>query len=208
MARARDRRVGSDAKPQDRHIRSRDRVRDLGEVYTQPREVDAMLALIPDAFLSIDTRFLEPAAGNGNFLVAILERKLNLISEAKYGGTDNWYEFALLRCLASIYAVDISEENADEARERMAAVVDAATALRDRPTAPGFDEAVDAILATNVVVGDSLKAARQIVLVEYTPLPGERFARETSELEAQEFDLFYESPAPLPTVHFSKLGAA
>lgn len=43
-----------------RHIKSRERARDPGEVYTQPREVQAMLDLIPDAFDEIDTRFLEP----------------------------------------------------------------------------------------------------------------------------------------------------
>lgn len=59
--------------PEPRHIKSKERVRDLGEVYTQPREVNAMLDLIPDAFASIDTRFFEPAAGDGNFLVAILD---------------------------------------------------------------------------------------------------------------------------------------
>ncbi len=84
-----------------RHIKSRERVRDLGEVYTQPREVNAMLDLIPGAFANIDTRFLEPAAGDGNFLVAILERKISVIDETKHGGSEHWYEFALLRCLAS-----------------------------------------------------------------------------------------------------------
>lgn len=208
MVRARDRSGGSGTKPHHRHIKSRERVRDLGEVYTQRREVEAMLALIPEAFTDIDTRFLEPSAGNGNFLVAILERKVDLIDEAQHAGTDNWYEFALLRCVASIYAVDISDENVYEARERMAAVVDAAIALRDQPTVPGFDQAVEAILTTNIVVGDSLNAGDQIVFVEYTPLSGERFARQHSELEAPEFDLFYDAPAPLPIVHFSELRAA
>ncbi len=190
-----------------RHIKSRERVRDLGEVYTQPREVQAMLDLIPEAFTDIDTRFLEPAAGDGNFLVAILERKISLIDEAKHGGTKHWYEFALLRCLASTYGIDISDENVDEARERMTSVIDAAHVFQGGDATPDFVTAVAAILATNVVVGDSLNAADQIVFVEYTPQPGDRFQRVQSELESPEIDLFYQPPAPLPTIHYSGLRA-
>lgn len=189
------------------HIKSRDRVRDLGEVYTQPREVNAMLDLIPDAFVELDTRFFEPAAGNGNFLVEILQRKIALIDESRHGGTPAWYEFALLRCLASIYAIDISDDNVIEARERMTAVIDAARVFQGAGARPEFDRAVRAILATNVVQGDSLNAADEIVFVEYIPVDGERFERIPSELEAPEMDLFYEPPAPLPTVRFTELGA-
>lgn len=191
-----------------RHIKSRERVRDLGEVYTQPREVDAMLNLIPDAFVDIDTRFLEPAAGDGNFLVAILERKVAAIDETKHGGSEHWYEFALLRCLASTYGIDINDENVEEARQRMMAVIDAAHAFRGEPaTTAGFARAAGAIVTTNVVVGDSLNAADQIVFIEYTPVEGERFQRLPSELETPMMDLFYEPPAALPTVHYSELGA-
>lgn len=190
-----------------RHIKSRERVRDLGEVYTQPREVHAMLDLIPDAFVDIDTRFLEPAAGDGNFLVAILERKIAAIDEEKHGGSEHWYEFALLRCLASTYGIDISDENVDEARERMTAIIDAAHVFGREPATPDFALAVATILATNIVVGDSLNGVDQIVFVEYTPLPGERFQRVPSELEAPVMDLFYEPLAALPTVHYSELGA-
>lgn len=189
------------------HIKSRERVRDLGEVYTQPREVDAMLDLIPDAFIEIDTRFLEPAAGNGNFLVSILKRKIARIDVTVHGGTPNWFEFALLRCLASIYGVDISLENVREACDRMTAVVDAAHVLGGGIARPEFDRVVAAILETNLVEGDSLNAADQIVFVEYTPLPDESFIRSPSELQPPEMDLFYEPPAPLPTVHYSELGA-
>lgn len=191
-----------------RHIKSRERVRDLGEVYTQPREVNAMLDLIPDAFVDIDTRFLEPAAGDGNFLVAILDRKIALIDESKFGGTAEWFEFALLRCLASIYAIDISAENVDEARERMLAMVIAAAAFDDGDASPAFRQAAREILRTNVVVGDSLNGADEITFIEYTALPGERFQRVPSELEPPvNPDLFYLPPEPLPTVHYSELGA-
>ena len=166
-----------------------------------------MLDLIPDAFTEIDTRFLEPAAGNGNFLVAILDRKIAAIDEKKHGGSKYWFEFALLRCVASTYGIDISDENVDESRERMTALIDVAHVFRGEPSTSDFAPAVEAILATNVVVGDSLNGADQIVFVEYTPLPGERFQRVSSELEQPEMDLFYEPPMVLPTVHYSELGA-
>jgi hypothetical protein len=189
-----------------RHIKSRDRVRNLGEVYTQAREVEAMLDLIPDAFESIDSRFLEPAAGDGNFLVAILERKIAAIDEADHGGTEHWYEFALLRCLTSIYGIDISDENVCESRGRMAAVIEAAHAFRGRVATSQFESAVATVLATNIVVGDTLNAER-IIFVEYTAIGGERFQRTPFELESPELDLFYEPPRPLSTVHYSELAA-
>ena len=189
-------------------MKSRERVKDLGEVYTQPREVNAMLDLIPDAFMGIDTRFLEPAAGDGNFLVAILERKIAAIDERRDGGTAHWYEFALLRCLASIYGIDINQENVDEARERVMAVVDAAHVFRGEPATAEFVRAAETIIATNVIVGDSLNEADKIIFTEYTPLPGERFERVPSELETRvNVDLFYLPPKSLPTIHFSELGA-
>jgi hypothetical protein len=64
-------------------IKSKDRVRDLAEVYTAEREVNAMLELLGPVNANITATYLEPACGNGNFLVAILERKLKVIRELK-----------------------------------------------------------------------------------------------------------------------------
>lgn len=106
-----------------------------------------------------------------------MERNISAIDETKHGGSERWYEFALLRCLASTYGTDINDENVEEARERMMAVIDAAHVFRGAPATEGFARAAEAIITTNVVVGDSLNAADQIVFVEYTPLDGERFQR-------------------------------
>ena len=97
-------------------IKHRDRVRDLAEVYTHQREVTAMLDLVPDMFPSeddpdnLDKTFLEPAAGHGNFLVEILRRKLALVT-AVGAAAARGYEHRILRCLASIYGIDIDAEN-------------------------------------------------------------------------------------------------
>ena len=60
-------------------IKSKTRVRDKGEVFTNPREVNAMLDLVKQETERIDSRFLEPACGNGNFLIEILIRKLEVV---------------------------------------------------------------------------------------------------------------------------------
>lgn len=159
-------------------VRSRERVRDLAEVFTHQREVDAMLDQIPDAFGALDIKFLEPACGSGNFLVEILRRKLRLVAKSECA-TQEQYEHRLLRAAASIYGVDISPENVTEARARLAHALlehyqsDANTI---RPTA-GFLNAAALILGDNVVVGDTLNAADQIELCDWQPRPGGFFQR-------------------------------
>jgi len=98
-------------------IKSKERVRDLAEVFTGEREVNAMLDLVKNQSEKIDSTFLEPACGNGNFLIAILKRKLNVVQK-KYKKQED-IEFYTIIAAASIYGIDISEENVVEARQRM-----------------------------------------------------------------------------------------
>ena len=63
----------------NKHIKSKERVRNHGEVFTQEREVNAMLDLVKNETERIESRFLEPACGDGNFLAPILERKLEAV---------------------------------------------------------------------------------------------------------------------------------
>src|ERR1700758_2601872 len=102
----------TDVAPAAGQIRSRERVRDLAEVYTHKREVDAMLDLVAEKFPSAaepgntDCTLFEPACGSGNFLEEILRRKLAFVTTRRYGRGER-FEHRILRCLASIYAVDI-----------------------------------------------------------------------------------------------------
>src|SRR5215218_1123472 len=111
-------------------IRSRERVRGLAEVYTHEREVKAMLDLVPDMFPSgrdsgnTDRTFLEPACGHGNFLVEILRRKLEYVTCRRYGRGER-FEHRALRCLASVYGIDICDDNVGESRERMRSLIGA-----------------------------------------------------------------------------------
>ena len=102
-------------------VRSKERVRSQAEVYTRNEEINAMLDLMEDMSYNIDSRFLEPACGNGNFLVRILERKLARVASLYPKQKD--FEFFSIKALASVYGVDILPSNVEEARDRMCTVV-------------------------------------------------------------------------------------
>lgn len=198
-------------------IRSRDRVRDLAEVYTHEREVNAMLDLVPDMFPSAcdpantDRTFLEPACGHGNFLVEILRRKLEFVTLRRYGCGER-FEHRVLRCLTSVYGIDICDGNVRESRERMRSVIGVhveACLGEDGPT-QGFSTAIEAILETNVIHADTLADTAEIELVEYLPGSGGTFIREWSrplDSAMDEPNLFSLAPRrdEVP-VHYSELG--
>lgn len=98
--------------------KARERVRDFGEVFTAEREVNAMLDLVKQEACNIDSTFLEPACGDGNFLVEILNRKLDSVFRlAKMNDADA--EYWATRAISTIYGVDIQQDNVAEARERL-----------------------------------------------------------------------------------------
>lgn len=99
-------------------IKSKQRVADHGEVFTPAWMVDAMLDLVKGETERIDSRFLEPACGSGNFLVQILKRKLTAV-ELRYGKNDfEKRHFALLG-LMCCYGVELLADNIAECRENM-----------------------------------------------------------------------------------------
>jgi len=185
--------------PAPSQIKSRERVRGLAEVYTHKREVDAMLDLVSDMFPSdedpqnTDRTFFEPACGSGNFLEEILRRKLAFVSVRRYGRGER-YEHRILRCVASIYGIDISADNVLEARDRMRALIisHVDNDLNTPAASSAFVSAVEVILRTNVISADALADAASIELVEYHPGRAGMFTREWSYLDpaADTFDLF------------------
>jgi hypothetical protein len=104
--------------PKQNQTKSKKRVADHGEVFTSEREVNAMLDLVKQETERIDSRFLEPACGTGNFLVEILNRKLKVVKE-RYKKNQLQYERYAIIAVSSIYGVDILEDNAIECRERL-----------------------------------------------------------------------------------------
>lgn len=97
-------------------IKSRQRVADHGEVFTNPREVNAMLDLVRDESFRLDSRFLEPACGDGNFLIEILRRKLSFLKDLK---SQTEWEFQSLIAVGSCYGIELLEDNAEACRERL-----------------------------------------------------------------------------------------
>ena len=100
-----------------KQIKSKKRVADYGEVYTKQREVNAMLDLVSDEASCITSTFLEPACGNGNFVIEILKRKMKTVH--KISRTSWEYAFNTLRAVASVYGVDIQADNIAECKVRI-----------------------------------------------------------------------------------------
>ena len=101
-----------------KQIKSKKRVADHGEVFTNEREVKAMCDLVKTETERIDSRFLEPACGDGNFLAEILMRKLEIVKK-KYKKSTFDYEKMSLLAVSSVYGVDILIDNVNECRERL-----------------------------------------------------------------------------------------
>ncbi len=99
-------------------VKSKKRVTDHGEVFTSEREVNAMLDLVKQETERIDSRFLEPACRSGNFLVEVLNRKLNIVA-SRYKKSQLEYERYSVIAISSIYGVDILEDNVVECRKRL-----------------------------------------------------------------------------------------
>lgn len=157
----------------EKNIRSKDRVRDLAEVFTAEREVKAMLDLVGDVTHLPETTFLEPSCGSGNFLVEIIDRKIETVFARNKRQPD--IERGLLRSLMSIYAVDICRGNVDEARRRVWGRVTSAWAFKmnTRNMSPELLAAGPAILRRNIQVCDFLKGRDDCVMTEYVgPING------------------------------------
>jgi SAM-dependent methyltransferase len=137
-------------------VKSKQRVADHGEVFTGKREVNAMLDLVKPETERIESRFLEPACGNGNFLAVILERKLAVV-EKRYGKSQLDFERYAVFAVSSLYGIDILPDNVSQCRERLFDVFDEIYERLFPETAKaGCRDAVRFILARNIVWGDAL----------------------------------------------------
>src|SRR6476659_9943405 len=103
-------------------VKSKQRVADHGEVFTPPWMIEAMLDLVKDETERIDSRFLEPACGSGNFLVRILQRKLAAV-ELKFGRSDFERRHYTLLALMCAYGIELLEDNIAECRTNMLEVL-------------------------------------------------------------------------------------
>ncbi|OAI43517.1 restriction endonuclease subunit M [bacterium SCGC AG-212-C10] len=134
-------------------VRSKQRVADHGEVFTPPWLVEAMLDLVKDETERIDSRFLEPACGSGNFLVQVLRRKLAAV-ELKYRKSEfERRQYALL-ALMCIYGIELLADNIAECRANLLEIF-AEYVRFEEPD--DFYMAASYVLSQNLVHGDALK---------------------------------------------------
>jgi hypothetical protein len=168
-----------DSEVMEKQVVSKKRVADHGEVLTGKREVNAMLDLVKQETDRIESRFLEPACGTGNFLAEILERKLRVV-EKRYGKSPLEYERNAVLAVSSIYGIDILEDNVVECRKRLFSIF-------DRNYKNLFREeclnTVNYILERNIIWGDALTLntvgdnPHPIIFSEWSPVNGSMLKR-------------------------------
>lgn len=144
--------VAQDLPTPERLVKSRQRVADHGEVFTPAWLVNDMLDLVKSETERIDSRFLEPACGSGNFLVPVLERKLAVV-RARYGRSDFEKRHYALFALMCVYGIELLPDNAADCRENLAGTFARALKLGAQDD---LVRAAEAVLAVNIVQGDAL----------------------------------------------------
>jgi len=135
-----------------RLIKSKKRVADHGEVFTPPWMVEAMLDLVKDETERIDSRFLEPACGSGNFLVRVLQRKLGAV-EIKFGKSEFEKRHYALLALMCAYGIELLADNIAECRANMLEMFANYLNLNE---SDDLYRAASNVLSQNLVHGDAL----------------------------------------------------
>lgn len=158
-------------------VKSKKRVADHGEVFTNQREVNAMLDLVKHETERIDARFLEPACGNGNFLAEVLRRKLTVVDSRYSKSQFEWERYAVI-AVSSIYGVDILEDNAIECRERLFKIFNERyTSLFKDKCKVECRQSVKFLFNKNILWGDALdftnpETKQPIVFSEWSAVNG------------------------------------
>lgn len=165
-------------------IRSKKRVADHGEVLTPTWLVERMLDLVKGETARIDSRFLEPACGSGNFLVPVLQRKLAAV-ETKYGKSDfERRHYALLAAMCS-YGIELLADNIAECRANMLEVFANYLNLKE---ADEIYLAATHVLSRNIVHGDALTMrmhdGQPIIFAEWGYLGKGKFQRRDFQFDA------------------------
>lgn len=189
-------------------IKSRDRVRNRGEVFTELREINNILDLTADAHRNYkDQRILEPACGNGNFLVVILERRLADIKKAIKKKNQDDTEFAILTALSTMYGVDIMPDNIKECHDRLMTIIEKFYKERvpKKNRRSEFFDAVKEILRTNIQLGDMLNGKEKISFMEYRESHSYHFVRNEYRLVDMELGIVSSIKRIRPT-HYLKIG--
>lgn len=167
-----------------RLMKSKQRVADHGEVFTPPWLVDAMLDQVKAESERIDSRFLEPACGSGNFLVPVLKRKLATV-ETRYAKSVFEKRHYALLSLMCIYGIELLPDNAAECRANLLEVFADYLALGEDDD---LFSAAERVLSANIVNGDALtmttRAGRPLTFPEWGYLGKGKFQRRDFRYDA------------------------
>ena len=201
-------------------IKSKARVSAHGEVFTNEREVNAMLDLVKHETERIDSRFLEPACGDGNFLAEILRRKLavcrSFVQQKKF--TQMEYEKNIVLAVSSIYGIEILPDNAAACRKRLYEIVEKEyLSLFPNSTNSDCLHSIQYLLDKNIILGDALNYHRVdepdkwIIISEWSLLGNGMMNRRDYEFsylvgDSAATDLFSDLPCDtFQPVHFLNL---
>ncbi len=158
-------------------VKSKQRVADHGEVFTPAWMVEAMLDLVKGETERIDSRFLEPACGSGNFLVEVLRRKLAAV-ELKYSRSDFEKRHYALLAIMCIYGIELLPDNIAECRSNLLEIFADYLAL---DASQDLHRAASHVLAQNLVNGNALSMqttdGEPITFAEWGYLGKGRFQR-------------------------------
>ena len=178
----------------NKQVKSKERVRNHGEVFTQDREVNAMLDLVKNETERIESRFLEPACGDGNFLAPILERKLEAVKR-KYKSSQTEFERMALLAVSSIYGVELLQDNVEACIERLYKLTDDYyTNLYKEKSNDNFRKSIRFVLGRNILQGDALTLKTEngkahIIFSEWALVNGSKIKRRDFEFrELADFD--------------------
>lgn len=164
-------------------VKSKQRVADHGEVFTPAWMVEAMLDLVKGETERIDSRFLEPACGDGNFLVQILRRKLAAV-ELKYGKSDFERRHYALLALMCLYGIELLTDNIAQCRANLLAIF---AECMNLASSDDLYRAAFYVLSQNLVHGDARTMnthdALPITFAEWGYLGKGRFQRRDFRLD-------------------------
>ncbi len=143
-------------KEKRKQVKSDSRIANFGEVFTNQREVNAIIDLVSNEALRIESRFLEPACGEGQFLISVLERKVNTFRK-KFKKFQHDFEVSLFISVASIYGIDILLDNVELSRENLFTFSEN---LYRKTFASNVNEdflkSIQFVISKNIVHGDAL----------------------------------------------------
>ena len=184
-----------------KQVKTKERVSDFGEVFTNEREVNNMLDLVKEQTENIEATFLEPACGDGNFLTEILKRKLSVVDSRYSKSPDNYEKFSII-AVTSIYGVELLEDNAEECRNRLYSIWEKEYLRHCKKYASeDCKNACKYILHKNILCGDALTMLRNnghpIIFAEWKLVSGNLIKRRDYELskllevEQKQVDIFW-----------------